>query len=255
MLDARQAAVRHWQARPCGTEAALDIEEGSPGFFQATDRNRYTYYAPWLSATAQWNRFADRDVLEVGCGTGADLEQFAVAGARVSGVDLVPRHLALTSRRFALAGLRAHLARADAEHLPYADASFDAVYSFGVIHHTTDMTAAAREIRRVLRPGGTAIVAVYNLLSVNMALTLLALWQEGYLFREPLRTSLARIEGASGDGPVVRALTSWQLRRLLRGFRLVEVQTRHVAWTGRRRPPFQSWIERHLGWYLWAEAR
>lgn len=234
----------------------MGSEEGSPEFFDLTDQNRYGRYAPWLLRTLRPDRFAGSEVLEIGCGMGADLQQLASAGAHVAAVDLVPRHLELTRRRFELAGLRARLARADAERLPYEGASFDVVYSFGVIMCTADMRAAVREIRRVLRPGGMAIIAVYNLLSVNLALTILALWQEKHLFREPLRVSLARIEGASGPNvPLVRTLTAWQLRRLLRGFDSVEIQTRHVAWTGRRRPPFRSWIERHMGWYLWAECR
>ncbi len=60
------------------------------------------------------------------------------------------------------------------------------------------MGAAVHEIRRFLRPGGLAIIAVYNVLSVNFALTMLALWQDGHLFRESIRSSLARIEGATG---------------------------------------------------------
>lgn len=254
MTDAKDAATRHWGTKPVGAEVASAEIEGSPEYFHAIDAYRYGRYAPWLSDAAQWGRFAGKDLLELGCGTGADLQRFAEHGARVSAIDLSPHHLALTRRRFGLAGLDARLAKADAERLPFPSSSFDAVYSFGVLHHTSNMLAAANELRRVLRPGGVAIIAVYHLLSVNFLLTLLALWQDGYLFREPLRASLSRIEGSAGDGPLVRVLTAWQLRRLLRGYASVSITTRHVAWTGRRRPPLRRWVERHMGWYLWAEC-
>lgn len=254
MTDAKKAAARHWGTKPVGAEAASAELEGSPAYFRAIDTYRYEQYAPWLFDAARWDRFAGKDLLEIGCGTGADLQRFAEHGARVSAIDMSPRHLALTRRRFGLAGLDARLTMADAERLPFPSASFDAVYSFGVLHHTSNMLAAANEIRRVLRPGGVAVVAVYHLLSVNFLLTLLALWQDGHLFREPLSASLSRIEGADGDGPLVRVLTGWQLRRLLRGYASVTLTTRHVAWTGRRRPPFRRWVERHMGWYLWAEC-
>jgi len=55
-------------------------------------------------------------------------------------------------RRFVLEGLVTRLTRADAERLPLADASFDAVYSFGVLHHTPDTQAAIDEVHRMLRP-------------------------------------------------------------------------------------------------------
>jgi ubiquinone/menaquinone biosynthesis C-methylase UbiE len=177
LSDAKAAAIRHWDARPCGAEAAMGAAEGTREFFDLTDRDRYERYAPWLPGIARWDRFTGQDLLEVGCGTGADLARFAAAGARVSGIDLSRRHLELTRSRFDLSGLPVRLERADAERLPYRNSSFDVVYSFGVIHHTSDMAAAVHEIRRVLRPGGFAIIAVYNLLFVNFALTMLALWR------------------------------------------------------------------------------
>lgn len=51
---------------------------------------------------------------------------------------------------------------ADAEHLPFPDATFDIVYSYGVLHHSPDTRAAVKEVHRVLKPGGTAIVMVYH---------------------------------------------------------------------------------------------
>ena len=50
----------------------------------------------------------------------------------------------------------------NAEGLDFPDASFDAVYSFGVLHHTPDIERSVAEVRRVLRPGGTAYVMLYH---------------------------------------------------------------------------------------------
>jgi ubiquinone/menaquinone biosynthesis C-methylase UbiE len=55
-----------------------------------------------------------------------------------------------------------HVSVADGERLPFADAAFDAVVSFGVLHHTPDTRRAISEIRRVVKPGGLAIVMVYR---------------------------------------------------------------------------------------------
>ncbi len=119
--DAKAAAIRHWDARPCGAEAAIGAVEGSPEFFRLTDVDRYERYEPWLAETARWDRFAGQDLLEVGCGTGADLARFAAAGARVSGIDLSLRHLELAGARFDLLGHPVRLTRGDVEHLPYRE--------------------------------------------------------------------------------------------------------------------------------------
>lgn len=68
-------------------------------------------------------------------------------------------------------GLEAEIVEGDAENLPFEDARFDRVSSNGVLHHTPDMPAALREVRRVLKPGGEARIIVYNRHSFHYWLT------------------------------------------------------------------------------------
>lgn len=96
-------------------------------------------------------------VLEVGCGRGVGVEillrQFGAA--HVTAFDLDPAMVALARRRLARYGPdRLALLVASADTIPAGDASFDAVFDFGIIHHVPDWRAAIREVRRVLRPGG-----------------------------------------------------------------------------------------------------
>jgi ubiquinone/menaquinone biosynthesis C-methylase UbiE len=65
----------------------------------------------------------------------------------------------LPGRRF-LAGLQGSLTQGDAENLPFADGSFDLVYSHGVLHHTPDTGRAVREVHRVLSPCGRALIMI-----------------------------------------------------------------------------------------------
>jgi ubiquinone/menaquinone biosynthesis C-methylase UbiE len=97
-------------------------------------------------------------VLEMGCGRGAGIEvilqQFHAA--HVFGIDLDFLQIERARKRFQgkYGGLFT-LIQGDAERLPFADASFDAVFDFGVLHHVPEWKTGISEIRRVLRPGGT----------------------------------------------------------------------------------------------------
>ena len=153
-----------WDAHPCGS--ALSQRDDRRAYFEEIARKRYA--SEWhIPLIARFEQFAGKDVLEIGCGLGTDGRQFASHGARYVGVDLSPRSVELAREQFELFGVEGELRPANAERLPFADASFDHVYSFGVIHHSPDVPAIVREIYRVLRPGGTCCVMVYNRTSIN----------------------------------------------------------------------------------------
>jgi ubiquinone/menaquinone biosynthesis C-methylase UbiE len=154
-----------WQANPCGAKFAQS-EIGSPDFFAELERHRYT--TEWhIPHVIDFERWRDRDVLEVGCGLGTDAVNFARHGARYTGLDLTEASIELVRRRFTLEGMSADLRTADAENLPFPDESFDLVYSHGVLHHTPDTQHAINEAHRVLRPGGVAMVMLYHKNSFN----------------------------------------------------------------------------------------
>jgi SAM-dependent methyltransferase len=93
-------------------------------------------------------------VLDVGCGTGVVAITAALAGAKVSGLDLTPELLDHARANQAVAGCNVEWTEGDAEALPYPDASFDIVLSqFGHIFAPRPDVALA-EMRRVLKPGG-----------------------------------------------------------------------------------------------------
>ncbi len=93
-------------------------------------------------------------ILDVGCGTGANLEMLAQFG-QAEGVDVSPDALSFCRAR----GLQ-NVRQGEAENLPYADASFDLVTGLDVVEHLDDDIAGLKEMRRVLRPGGRALLFV-----------------------------------------------------------------------------------------------
>ena len=105
-----------------------------------------------------------KEVLEIGPGSGGHSALFASYGARVTGIDLTAERARATGAKFRLMGARAlscHAVQGDAETLPFADCTFDIVYSNGVLHHTPDTERAVDEVFRVLKSGGRAVIMLY----------------------------------------------------------------------------------------------
>ena len=96
-------------------------------------------------------------VLEIGCGRGAGieviLEQFDAAHVYAIDLDPVQVERALGRLQGKFDG-RFTITQGDAEQLPFADATFDAVFDFGVLHHLPDWQRGIAEVRRVLKPEG-----------------------------------------------------------------------------------------------------
>ena len=98
-------------------------------------------------------------VLDVGCGMGRFAEVATRWGARVVGVDL---SLASEMAAKNLAGRRAVVLQADVFKLPFAPASFDYIYSIGVLHHTPNCEEAFKMLPKLLKPGGRIAVWLYS---------------------------------------------------------------------------------------------
>jgi SAM-dependent methyltransferase len=117
----------------------------------------YLGHETWIGpAFEQLGDIRDLDVLDYGCGHGMAAVVLARRGARVTAFDLAPAYVEEASRRAAANGVEIACLQADGECLPFADAVFDRVWGNAVLHHL-DVEKAARELRRVLRPGGVAV--------------------------------------------------------------------------------------------------
>ncbi|MBA2567923.1 MAG: methyltransferase domain-containing protein [Actinobacteria bacterium] len=99
------------------------------------------------------------DLLDVACGQGEFLSYAAGRGLRVSGVDLSDLAVEAARRRVPAAEVRV----GEAESLPFEADSFDLVSCLGSLEHFPDPVASAREMQRVLKPSGEALIFVPNL--------------------------------------------------------------------------------------------
>lgn len=156
----------YWNTHPCGTQFT-DSNWGSEEFFDEVEKFRYATQ-PFMDEVVGFDKFAGKKVLEIGCGLGTDLIQFARHGANVAAIDLTPNSIDLVRKRFEMENLRVDARVGDAENLPFEDNGFDLVYSFGVLHHTPNTQKAVDEVYRVLRPDGKIIIMLYNRTSLHV---------------------------------------------------------------------------------------
>jgi SAM-dependent methyltransferase len=178
---------------------------GSRGFFDDLDQYHFEKLHHLLELV-DFEGYAGRRVLEVGCGAGVDLARFARGGAAVTGVDIASSAIDLARANFEQQGLRGELHVANGEQLPFPDGSFDLVYAHGVVQYTSDPRRLVDECRRVLAPGGEAIFQVYNRLSWLNALS-----------------KLMKVGLEHDEAPVLLKFRIGEFRRLLAGFDQVRI--------------------------------
>ena len=207
-----------WNRAACGEELLLRSLDTLGYESQRTERYRLEPYIPGFAGFA---RCKGLKVLEIGVGLGAEHPSFAEGHADLHGVDLTPRAIEHTRRRLELFGLTSQLSVSDAEVLPFPNATFDLVYSWGVLHHCADTPQTFREVLRVLKPGGTARIMIYS----KWSLVGLMLWIRYALLRgRPLMT-LQEIYGKYLESPGTKAYTVAEARNMCAGFSDVRIDT------------------------------
>jgi SAM-dependent methyltransferase len=271
-----QGEVRRWWTQNPMTydwTGTIPHDPGSPEYLAEVERRFLAECwfaqprgAPPFSGLIDFASLPDKDVLEIGCGTGVHSRLLAESGARLTAIDLTPTAIDFTTRRLALHDLEATVREADAEHLPFADASFDFVWSWGVVHHSADTRQVLSEIARVLRPGGRLSLMVYH----RSSITYWAQYQliRGVLGGQLLRSSPAEIANRYSDGVVARHFTRDELRgELSPWFDVDRVEVmgqigESVPLPGRLRRPIEGFLPqeprrallRRYGWFVFASG-
>lgn len=178
---------------------------GTPGFFQQLDEYRYDKLN-YLPRVVDFSSYKGKNLLEVGCGAGIDLARFARGGANVTGIDLSKTAIELAGRNFMQSGQNADLHVMNGECMQFPDDMFDVVYAHGVLQYTADSAKMIGEIHRVLRPGGKAILMVYN--------------KHSWL---TLMRNITKVPLEHEDAPVLKKFSVSELKQLLRPFRNYQI--------------------------------
>ncbi len=252
-----ETVAEYWNRRPCNIRHSPS-EVGSRQYFDEVEERKY-FVEPHIPAFAEFNRWRGKRVLEIGCGIGTDAVNFARAGADYTGIELSRVSLDLTRRRFEVFSLAGRLIEGNAEKLSslVAPASFDLVYSFGVIQHTPDPQAVMSEVRNVIRPDGEFRLMLYARDSWKNAM---------------IEAGLDQPEAQSGC-PIALTYTAEDAREMLTatGFDVISTAQDHIfpyvvekyvryeydlqPWFAAMPQKMFRTLEQRFGWHLLIKAR
>ena len=159
--DTTVETVKEFWESHVNNEYYTNEQRASDAYFRDIEDRRYRAHYNLRELFASLAGSKGR-LLEIGCGIGVDSIQLAKCGFDVTAVDLTESALAVAKEFAAHRDVTVDFRLGNAERLDFSDGEFDVVYSFGVLHHTPDIEKAVSEVRRVLRPGGTAYVMLYH---------------------------------------------------------------------------------------------
>jgi SAM-dependent methyltransferase len=259
-----------WDRRPCNVRHSPKAM-GTREYFDEVEQRKYTV-EPHIPPFAEFPKWANKRVLEVGCGIGTDTINFARAGAHVTAVDLSPKSLEIARRRAEVYGLSDridfHLANCEELSKSVPPTVYDLVYSFGVIHHTPHPDRAIAQIRNYMDAKSELRLMVYSKVSYKL---FWVMKEEGVWDMSRLDELIARNSEAQTGCPVTYTYTPDGARTLLSGFDVLELRKAHIfTWDIEPYKRYEykkdpAWanvsdarlaeLEKELGWHTLIKAR
>jgi ubiquinone/menaquinone biosynthesis C-methylase UbiE len=257
----------YWNQRPCNIRHSTK-PVGTREYYDEVETRKY-FVEPHIQRLAEFPRWNEKRVLEIGCGIGTDTINFARHGAWVTAVDLSEKSLEIARQRAAVFGLhdRIRFYQANAEELDHVVPiePYDLVYSFGVIHHTPSPDRVLEKVRRYLHARSELKLMVYQRYSWKVLWVLLRSGKGRFWKTSEL---VAKYSEAQTGCPITYVYSRRQGRELVErhGFRVTELWVDHIfpyrirdykayryrkEWYFRWLPqPLFRRLEQSFGWHL-----
>lgn len=265
-----KSVMDFWDKRPCNIRHS-QAKIGTKKYFDEVEIRKY-FVEAHIPKFAQFQKWRRKKVLEVGCGVGTDTINFARVGAKVTAVELSKKSLEIAKKRAKVFGLdkwiKFYLANAEELSKVVPVEPYDLIYSFGVIHHTPHPEKVITEIKKYCYKNTIIKVMIYHRYAWKVLWILLSFGRGAFWKTDKLIA--AHSEAATGS-PVTYVYSKQQARKLLNGFRILEISVDHIfpytiseyikykykkVWYFRYLPKrIFRWLETHFGWHLLITAR
>lgn len=246
---------------------SLDFFNQADAVFTSWNRSLHTATGPF-GKIFDYKRYANKRVLEIGCGMGFMSMQWALRGAEIVATDLNPVAVAQTKNRFDLFNVKSQVLQTDAGNLPFHNESIGFIYSWGVLHHSPGIQSTLDRIFQLLEPGGSVGLMLYNRQSLRGCY--LNDYVEGFLhleneFLNPLELNSRYGDGAAQEGnphtwPVTQREIRGQLMRRFADVRIKVLGSEMTRLLDLIIPGFGSYmlplplkkaLARRWGWSIW----
>lgn len=167
--------------------------------------------------------------LNIGCGAGDESAFLAYHGSLCIGLDVTSQAARAACQLMDTLGAQGMGIQGDSRFLPLPDDSVDLVYSSGVLHHSPSIDRSVSEIRRVLKPGGSAYIMLYATCSLMFLQPRLIGLLKGHVSRTAQLEYMSRDsekdwETDERTNPYTETFTARRCRELFLGFRKVSVR-------------------------------
>jgi SAM-dependent methyltransferase len=202
----------YWNDRPCNLNHSK-LEVGSKEYFDEVERKKH-FVEPHIISFADFTKWNNKKVLEIGCGLGTAAVNFIRNGADYTGIELSDKSFELASKRLEVYNLKGSLHNLNAEdNMEFlGNESFDLIYSFGVIHHSPNPEKIIANAYKLLKKGGTLKIMLYAENS----------WKKMLIDKEQ-----EQYEAQNGC-PLAYTYTNEQVYDLLKDFQNVKIDQRHI---------------------------
>jgi ubiquinone/menaquinone biosynthesis C-methylase UbiE len=259
----------YWDSRPCNIKHS-DKPIGSKEYFDEVEARKY-FVESHIPKFAEFEKWKNKKVLEIGCGIGTDTINFAKAGAQVTAVELSKESIAIAQKRVEIYGLNnVKFYLADAENLSsfVPIEKYDLIYSFGVIHHTPNPEKAISEIKKYMGENSILKLMLYHR-NCWKVMWMILKYSHGTFWK--MNELIPKYSEAQTGCPVTYAYTKKSVKKLLTGLEIKDAFIEHIfpysipeykkyeykkVWYFRYVPkPIFRWLEKNFGWHLCVTAK
>lgn len=216
---------KFWNTRPCNIMHSNKLI-GTKEYFDEVETKKY-FVEPHIKEFAEFPRWNDKKVLEIGCGIGTDSINFVRHGAKLTVVELSDASLEICRQRFCVYNLQANFIQGNVEHLTtfLPKQHFDLIYSFGVLHHTLNPAKGINELKKYMHCDSELRIMLYAKYSWKLFDIMHNIQQWDF---SQIDSIIQKYSEAQTGCPCTHTYTINDVYKLLQDFYIINIQQTHI---------------------------